>query len=76
MAAPKAKLIGGKRLFLRLTDAEPFGEFTEEMRLPKLTSLPDNKVSKPAWLPTNFTVTPPDNLDPRLERAARMMLAK
>ncbi len=75
-AGDLAKLIGGKRLFLRLTDAEPYGEFAAEMRLPNLTSLPDNKVSKPAWLSTIFTVTQPDDLDPRLERAARMMLAK
>lgn len=75
-AGELAKLISNKRLFLRLAEASAFGEAATEIRLPKLTSLPDNKVSKPAWLPTCLTDLAPDEPDPRLERVARMMLAK
>ncbi len=71
-----SKLITSKRLHLRLADAATFGDAAAEIKLPKLTSLPDNKVSKPAWLPTCLTDLAPDEPDSRLERVARMMLAK
>ncbi|HLQ43649.1 MAG TPA: hypothetical protein VK137_02885, partial [Planctomycetaceae bacterium] len=70
------KLIGNRRLYLRLADPSAFEEFSSDIKLPKLTSLPDNKVSKPAWLPTCLTDRVPDEPDPRLERVARMMLSK
>ncbi len=75
-AGELSKLISNKRLHLRLADASVFGNAASELKLPKLTSLPDNKVSKPAWLPTCLTDLTPDDPDPRLERVARMMLAK
>lgn len=75
-AGELAKLISNKRLFLRLTAAESFGEAASDIKLPKLTSLPDNKVSKPAWLPTCLTDLAPEEPEPRLERVARMMLSK
>ena len=75
-AGELSKLISNKRLFLRVTDASTFGDSEAEIKLPKLTSLPDNKVSKPAWLPTSLTDLAPDEPDSRLERVARMMLAK
>lgn len=75
-AGELAKLISNKRLFLRVTDASAFGDSEVEIKLPKLTALPDNKVSKPAWLPTCLTDLAPDDLDTRLQRVARMMLAK
>jgi ATP-dependent 26S proteasome regulatory subunit len=75
-AGELAKLISNKRLYLRLTDAASFNGYDSEIKLPKITSLPDNKVSKPAWLPTCLTDLAPDDPDPRLQRAARMMLAK
>jgi hypothetical protein len=53
-----------------------FGDSVSEIKLPKLTSLPDNKVSKPTWLPTCLTDLAPDEPNSRLERVARMMLAK
>ena len=71
-----SKLITNKRLYLRLAGAETFGDAASEMKLPKLTSLPDNKVSKPTWLPTCLTDLAPDEPDSRLDRVARMMLAK
>ncbi len=71
-----SKLITNKRLYLRLADASAFGDAASEIKLPKLTSLPDNKVSKPTWLPTCLTDLAPDEPDSRLERVARMMLAK
>ncbi|MFM9966554.1 MAG: AAA family ATPase [Planctomycetaceae bacterium] len=75
-AGELSKLISNKRLYLRLADATAFGESASEIKLPKLTSRPDNKVTKPTWLPTCLTDLAPDELDPRLERVARMMLAK
>ncbi|MBC7818705.1 MAG: hypothetical protein IAG10_17590, partial [Planctomycetaceae bacterium] len=75
-AGELSKLISNKRLYLRLADASAFGDSVSEIKLPKLTSLPDNKVSKPAWLPTCLTDLAPDEPDSRLERVARMMLAK
>jgi hypothetical protein len=75
-AGDLAKLISNKRLYLRVAEASAFGDSAAEIKLPKLTSLPDNKVSKPAWLPTTLTDLAPDEPDPRLERVARMMLAK
>lgn len=75
-AGELSKLISNKRLFLRITDASAFGDSEAEIKLPKLTALPDNKVSKPAWLPTCLTDLAPDEPDSRLERVARMMLAK
>ncbi|TXT28813.1 MAG: ATPase AAA, partial [Planctomycetota bacterium] len=75
-AGELSKLISNKRLYLRIADASAFGDSASEIKLPKLTSLPDNKVSKPAWLPTCLTDLAPDQPDPRLERVARMMLAK
>lgn len=71
-----SKLISNKRLYLRVVDASDFGDSSAEIKLPKLNSLPDNKVSKPAWLPTCLTDLAPDEPDSRLERVARMMLAK
>ncbi len=70
------KLIGNKRLYLRVADPGAFEEVSADIKLPKLTSLPDNKVSKPAWLPTCLTDLAPEEPDPRLERVARMMLSK
>ncbi len=75
-ATDLSKLIAGKRFFLQITDADTFGEFLADIKLPKLTSLPDNKVSRPAWLPTSLTDLAPEESDPRLERVARMMLSK
>lgn len=75
-AGELAKLISNKRLFLRVIDASAFGDSEAEIKLPKLTALPDNKVSKPAWLPTCLTDLAPDEPETRLERVARMMLAK
>lgn len=75
-AGELSKLISNKRLFLRVTDASAFGAAEAEIKLPKLTALPDNKVSKPAWLPTCLTDLAPDEPETRLERVARMMLAK
>ncbi len=71
-----SKLITNKRLYLRLAAADTFGDAASEIKLPKITSLPDNKVSKPTWLPTCLTDLAPDEPDPRLDRVARMMLAK
>ncbi len=75
-AGELSKLISNKRLFLRVTDTSAFGDSEAEIKLPKMTALPDNKVSKPAWLPTCLTDLAPDEPDSRLERVARMMLAK
>ncbi len=75
-AGDLAKLISNKRLFLRITDESNFGDSAAEIKLPKLSSLPDNKVSKPAWIPTCLTDLAPEEPDARLERVARMMLAK
>ncbi len=75
-AGELSKLISNKRLFLRLADASVFGDSANEIKLPRMTALPDNKVSKPAWLPTCLTDLAPNEPDPRLERVARMMLAK
>lgn len=76
LAGELAKLITNKRLYLRIADVEAFGDSAAEIKLPRLTALPDNKVSKPAWLPTCLTDLAPDEHDPRLERVARMMLAR
>ncbi len=75
-AGELSKLITNKRLYLRVTDAAAFDDVISEVKLPKLSSLPDNKVSKPAWIPTCLTDLAPDEPDVRLERVARMMLAK
>ena len=75
-AGELSKLISNKRLYLRVADISAFGDAVDEIKLPKLTSLPDNKVSKPAWLPTCLTDLAPDEPEARLERVARMMLAK
>ncbi|MBM3972304.1 MAG: AAA family ATPase [Planctomycetes bacterium] len=75
-AGELSKLISNKRLFLRIVDTAAFGESETEINLPKVISLPDNKVSKPAWLPTCLTDLAPEAPDSRLERVARMMLAK
>ncbi len=71
-----AKLISSKKLFVRVDGAADFGDAVKELKLPKISALPDNKVSKPAWLPTSLTDRTPDEMDPRLERVARMMLSK
>ena len=75
-AGELSKLISSKRLYLRVADISAFGDAVDEIKLPKLTSLPDNKVSKPAWLPTCLTDLAPEEPEARLERVARMMLAK
>ena len=75
-AGELSKLISNKRLYLRVADISAFGEAADEIKLPKVTSLPDNKVSKPAWLPTCLTDLAPEQPESRLERVARMMLAK
>ncbi len=74
-AGELSKLISSKKLFLQPADASVFEHFSSDIKLPKLAALPDNKVSKPAWLPTSLTDMAPDEPDPRLERVARMMLS-
>ncbi|MFO1095463.1 MAG: AAA family ATPase [Planctomycetaceae bacterium] len=51
------RFIEGKRLYLHPSGAEAYGQ-GRKLSLPVLESLPEEKVGKPAWLPTTLRLIP------------------
>lgn len=70
-----AKFVEGKRLYLNPCSAETYGE-GRRLSLPTLDSLPDEKLEKPAWLPTTLRLIPPPEGSARFSRVARIRMGK
>ena len=71
-----SKLIAGKRLYLHAANADRYAGKTNGLKLPRLDELPEDRVSKPAWLPTCFRQLPQEGGTGRFARVARIKLAR
>jgi ATP-dependent 26S proteasome regulatory subunit len=69
------KFIEGKRLYLHPATVEPYGT-GRKLTLPVLEGLPDEKVAKPAWLPTTLRLIPMGEGGTKLSRVARIRMGK
>jgi len=76
LAAALAKLISTKKLYVHPTTADKYGSDKDGISLPLMEDIPENRVSRPVWLPTFMTDLPPDRPNSRLSRIARMKLNK
>jgi ATP-dependent 26S proteasome regulatory subunit len=71
-----SKLIAGKRLYLHQTDAGRYKANGKQLKLTPLESLPEDRIAKPAWLPTCLRDLPPEGGSGRFGRVARMKLSR
>ena len=77
IAGPIAKLISSKKLFLHPSNVDRYEDAADEVSLPTMEELPENRVSRPVWYPCVVSdLEPDDGVDPRFHRVARMMLSK
>ena len=76
MAGPLAKLLTGGKLYLRPTEVERYRQDNSGLKLPILEAMPEDKLSKPTWLPTTITDLAPENGDGRLSNVARLKVKK
>lgn len=76
LAAPLAKLISDRKLYLNPVSSSRYGASVSEVSLQKLSALPDGQLKKPSWLPTTISAIPPEDVDERLVRVARMKLRR
>lgn len=68
-----SKFISGKRVYLHPTAIASYGE-GRKINLPVLDELPDEKLEKPAWLPTSLKLIPPVQGSGRFSRLARIRM--
>jgi ATP-dependent 26S proteasome regulatory subunit len=76
IAAPLAKLISDRKLFLHTISGSRYGESAAKVTMPKLAALTDTRLSKTAWLPVAISAIAPEEVDERLVRVARMKLRR
>lgn len=76
IAAPLAKLISDRKLYLHTVSGSRYGDAAGSMKLPKLSALTDERLAKTAWLPVTISAVPPEEVDERLVRVARMKLRR
>lgn len=76
LASAISKLIGGQKLFLHESDAHRFGSKIEQIKIPMLESMPDERAPRPMWLPAVLSDVAPESPDARFARVARMKLSK
>ena len=76
LAGALAKLIAAKKLYLHQGEVEQYADDRNGMKLPMLKELPDNRVTRPAWLPTYLSDMPAEGGSGRFSRVARMKLSK
>jgi hypothetical protein len=71
-----SKLIANKRLFVHPTSPERYQSDGHALKLPLLNELPEDRLSRPAWLPVCFRDLPPEGGTGRFARVARMRLSR
>jgi ATP-dependent 26S proteasome regulatory subunit len=76
IAAPLAKLISDRKLYLHPVSGSRYGSAAASVALPKLAALTDTRLSKTAWLPVTISAIAPEEVDERLVRVARMKLRR
>lgn len=76
IAAPLAKLISDRKLYLHQVSGSRYGDDAASVTLPKLAALTDDRLSKTAWLPVTISAVAPEEVDERLVRVARMKLRR
>ena len=74
IAAPLAKLISDRKLYLHPVSSSRYGNSAAKVSLPKLAALTDTRLAKTAWLPVTISAIAPEEVDERLVRVARMKL--
>ena len=76
IAAPLAKLISDRKLYLHPVSDSQYGADAASVTLPKLATLSDTRLSKTSWFPVAVSAIAPDEVDERLVRVARMKLRR
>ena len=76
IAAPLAKLISDRKLYLHPVSDSQYGTDAADVALPKLAALADRQLSKTAWFPVAISAIAPEEVDERLVRVARMKLRR
>lgn len=74
VAAPLGKLISDRKLYIHSVEATTYAGTSDQITLPRLPAMPDNRVSRASWLPVCVSPVSPDEIDERLCRVARMKL--
>jgi hypothetical protein len=68
------ELISSKRLYIHPTDIDRYKEIHKGVRLPILKEPTDEKIPRPAWLPSSLRTAPHPVHSARLSRIGRMKL--
>jgi len=76
IAAPLAKLISDRKLYLHQVSGSRYGNDAASVTLPKLAALTNDRLSKTGWLPVTISAVAPEEVDERLVRVARMKLRR
>jgi ATP-dependent 26S proteasome regulatory subunit len=76
IAAPLAKLISDRKLYLHPVSDSQYGADAASVTLPKLATLSDTRLSKTSWFPVAVSAIAPQEVDERLVRVARMKLRR
>lgn len=76
IAAPLGKLISDRKLYIHSVEATTYDGEADQITLPRLPAMPDNRVSRASWLPVSVSPVSPDEVDERLCRVARMKLSR
>ncbi len=74
IAAPLAKLVTDRKIYLHPTTGADYPNGLPGASLPFLPALPDSRCERPSWLPVSLSIDPPEYVDDRLTRIARMQL--
>ncbi|HWL08173.1 MAG TPA: AAA family ATPase [Planctomicrobium sp.] len=75
MADLVAGYLDGRRLYLHPVTSSEVPE-ADRPSLPALEKMPEEKVTRPTWLPTKLRVLPPHGGSGRLSRVARIRMGK
>ena len=76
IAAPLAKLISARKLYLHPVSDSQYGVDATSVPLPKLATLTDKRLTRTAWFPVTISAIAPEEVDDRLVRVARMKLRR
>ncbi|MBI1314558.1 AAA family ATPase [bacterium] len=74
VAAPLARLVTDRKIYLHPTTGADYPHGLPGASLPCLPALPDSRCERPSWLPVSLSIDPPEFVDERLTRIARMQL--
>jgi ATP-dependent 26S proteasome regulatory subunit len=74
IAAPLARLVTDRKVYLHPAADADYPNGLPGDSLPFLPGLPDSRCERPSWLPVSLSINPPEYVDERLTRIARMQL--